>query len=320
MAEATVHFGRDFLVAAAMIGGPEVVTVQGLLLLLASRILGRRATLFCLGTDALFTATRSASRILRFLVPSAKQASCKSESPSRRQIKWTIFYCVGGGTISSVAYCASRIHRRAFGLLPTKLQPSPVGSTDTVSSTRLRPEAKPWYPVASLGTAQRRLSPTETPWTPAPRSRTKTAPTATVTPIAAKNPWTSVLLSFMPQHLLSAGLVALGKLRTIVMRTPHGLASTFRGTVCFLALQALRRRTTLTPPATVHQIHGSNPRAAQPRQVPCHGQLHPQQEPGKAQNKGQTPLPEALPRQPRARPQRRKLSLWLQGTLPSGQR
>ena len=76
-----------------MVGGPIpiVVAVEGLLLLLASRILGRRATLFCLGTNALFTATRSASRILWLLTLSAKQTNCKSKTPFHRQNKWTTF-------------------------------------------------------------------------------------------------------------------------------------------------------------------------------------------------------------------------------------
>ena len=61
--EEAVHFGRGFLVAAAMVGGPAIVTVEGLLLLTASQIFGQRATLFCLGTDILFAIIQSASRI-----------------------------------------------------------------------------------------------------------------------------------------------------------------------------------------------------------------------------------------------------------------
>ena len=40
LAEATIYFERGFPMAAAMIGGPTVAVAEGLLLRLASRILG----------------------------------------------------------------------------------------------------------------------------------------------------------------------------------------------------------------------------------------------------------------------------------------
>ena len=92
LAEATIYFGRDFLMAAAMIGGPAVAAVEGLLLILASRILGHRAILVCLETDALFAVTRSASRILRLFAPSAKQANCAPNISSRCQTAWTTLF------------------------------------------------------------------------------------------------------------------------------------------------------------------------------------------------------------------------------------
>ena len=105
LAEATIYFGQGFLMTVAMIGDPAVAVFEGLLLLLTSRILGRRTTLVCLGTNALFSTTRSASRILWLLAPPANRTNCAPNISSRCQIAWTTFCSAAASACSTITRC-----------------------------------------------------------------------------------------------------------------------------------------------------------------------------------------------------------------------
>ena len=119
-----------------MVGGPAVADVEGLLLLLVSRILGRRATLVCLWTNTLFSITRSASRILRLFAPSAKRTNRASKTPSHRRTLWTTLCSATASAFSIITRYTSGIISRAFRPSPTALQTPSMGDADAVPSTK----------------------------------------------------------------------------------------------------------------------------------------------------------------------------------------